>query len=186
MPGRSLRKPGLGKDVTDKFLAGIPGVQKEGCDGLITSADSSCTACRTTRTLCLEFFGTDLRSGGAGHRRNQALPGRPAGCAARRSGAPGRALCPGRQVQHQGGTAASCPRWCCSIDVSGDDETAVSDAASTVVRTGQPARRRGFHRRQRRGAPALLGGPLPHRGDRRPHQCLQDQRGRGHPAGAPG
>ena len=27
-----------GKDVTDKFLSGLPGIQKEGCDGLITSA----------------------------------------------------------------------------------------------------------------------------------------------------
>ncbi len=38
MPGQALRKEGLGKDVTDKFLGGLPGVQKEGCDGLITSA----------------------------------------------------------------------------------------------------------------------------------------------------
>ena len=36
--GRRFRKAGLGKDVTDKFLGGLPGVQKEGCDGLITSA----------------------------------------------------------------------------------------------------------------------------------------------------
>jgi len=27
-----------GKDVTDKFLSGLPGIQKEGCDGIITSA----------------------------------------------------------------------------------------------------------------------------------------------------
>ncbi|MEY2689381.1 MAG: hypothetical protein RL375_3580, partial [Pseudomonadota bacterium] len=38
IPGRLFRKEGLGKDVTDKFLAGLPGIQKEGCDGLITSA----------------------------------------------------------------------------------------------------------------------------------------------------
>ena len=38
IPGASFRKAGLGKDVTDKFLSGLPGVQKEGCDGLITSA----------------------------------------------------------------------------------------------------------------------------------------------------
>ena len=38
MPGSAFRKIGLGKDVTDKFLSGLPGVQKEGCDGLITSA----------------------------------------------------------------------------------------------------------------------------------------------------
>ena len=34
--GARFRKVGLGKDVTDKFLGGLPGVQKEGCDGLIT------------------------------------------------------------------------------------------------------------------------------------------------------
>ena len=44
----SFRKAGLGKDVTDKFLGGLPGVQKEGCDGLITSARWSCTGCRST------------------------------------------------------------------------------------------------------------------------------------------
>ena len=56
--GNTFRKEGLGKDVTDKFLSGLPGIQKEGCDGLITS-------CRWivhkmpahTRTVCLEFFG---------------------------------------------------------------------------------------------------------------------------------
>ena len=37
-PRPAFRKAGLGKDVTDKFLGGLPGVQKEGCDGLITSA----------------------------------------------------------------------------------------------------------------------------------------------------
>ena len=30
IPGASFRKAGLGKDVTDKFLSGLPGIQKEG------------------------------------------------------------------------------------------------------------------------------------------------------------
>ncbi|MCK4833705.1 MAG: DUF3683 domain-containing protein, partial [Gammaproteobacteria bacterium] len=34
MKGQSFRKTGLGKDVTDKYLSGLPGIQKEGCDGL--------------------------------------------------------------------------------------------------------------------------------------------------------
>src|SRR5690606_4063984 len=58
LPGRAFRRVGLGKDVTDKFLAGLPGVQKEGCDGLITSARwvlHRMPAC--VRTVCLEFFG---------------------------------------------------------------------------------------------------------------------------------
>ena len=58
IPGASFRKEGLGKDVTDKFLAGLPGVQKEGCDGLITSARWVLHRMpEHTRTVCLEFFG---------------------------------------------------------------------------------------------------------------------------------
>jgi FAD/FMN-containing dehydrogenase/Fe-S oxidoreductase len=58
IPGRSFRKTGLGKDVTDKFLSGLPGVQKEGCDGLITSAVWILHKMPPVqRTVCLEFFG---------------------------------------------------------------------------------------------------------------------------------
>jgi len=56
--GRKFRKEGLGKDVTDKFLAGLPGVQKEGCDGIITSARWILHRMpKHIRTVCLEFFG---------------------------------------------------------------------------------------------------------------------------------
>jgi FAD/FMN-containing dehydrogenase/Fe-S oxidoreductase len=56
--GAKFRKAGLGKDVTDKFLGGLPGVQKEGCDGLITSARWVLHRMpKHTRTVCLEFFG---------------------------------------------------------------------------------------------------------------------------------
>jgi FAD/FMN-containing dehydrogenase/Fe-S oxidoreductase len=58
IPGKTFRKEGLGKDVTDKFLSGLPGVQKEGCDGLITSARWVMHRMPThTRTVCMEFFG---------------------------------------------------------------------------------------------------------------------------------
>ncbi|HEX7687085.1 MAG TPA: FAD/FMN-binding oxidoreductase [Burkholderiaceae bacterium] len=58
IPGRQFRKEGLGKDVTDKFLAGLPGIQKEGCDGLITSARWVVHRMPAhVRTVCLEFFG---------------------------------------------------------------------------------------------------------------------------------
>ncbi len=58
IPGRSFRRAGLGKDVTDKFLGGLPGVQKEGCDGLITAARWVLhRRPAQTRTVCLEFFG---------------------------------------------------------------------------------------------------------------------------------
>lgn len=58
VPGVRFRKEGLGKDVTDKFLSGLPGIQKEGCDGLITSARWVVHRMPShTRTVCMEFFG---------------------------------------------------------------------------------------------------------------------------------
>jgi FAD/FMN-containing dehydrogenase/heterodisulfide reductase subunit C len=61
MQGQDFRKTGLGKDVTDKFLSGLPGIQKEGCDGLITSGRFLLHKMpEHKRTICLEFFGTDI------------------------------------------------------------------------------------------------------------------------------
>ena len=61
IPGKDLRKQGLGKDVTNKFLGGLPGVQKEGCDGIITSAVFILhTMPKHIRTVCMEFFGSDM------------------------------------------------------------------------------------------------------------------------------
>ncbi len=61
IPGASLRKVGLGKDVTDKFLSGLPGIQKEGCDGIITEATFILhQQLKHIRTFCLEYFGSDL------------------------------------------------------------------------------------------------------------------------------
>jgi len=61
IPGSVFRKAGLGKDVTDKFLAGLPGIQKEGCDGLITSARWIVHKMPAhVRTVCLEFFGNPI------------------------------------------------------------------------------------------------------------------------------
>ena len=58
IPGAAFRRQGLGKDVTDKFMAGLPGIQKEGCDGLITQATFILHRMPPhVRTVCLEFFG---------------------------------------------------------------------------------------------------------------------------------
>ena len=58
MSGSDFRKGELGKDVTDKFLGGLPGIQKEGCDGIITSARWILHKMPPhTRTFCLEFYG---------------------------------------------------------------------------------------------------------------------------------
>ncbi len=60
--GQFFRKEGLGKDVTNKFLGGLPGIQKEGCDGLITSAEFILHRMpEQVRTVCMEFYGSDLQ-----------------------------------------------------------------------------------------------------------------------------
>ncbi len=59
--GHQLRQPGLGKDITNKALQGLPGVQKEGTDGIITSAVFVLhPAYAHQGTACLEFFGDDM------------------------------------------------------------------------------------------------------------------------------
>ncbi len=61
IPGTTFRSPGLVKDVTNKHLGGLPGVQKEGTDGMVTSATFVLhRAFDFTRTVCLEFFGDEL------------------------------------------------------------------------------------------------------------------------------
>ncbi len=63
IPGSEFRHRGLGKDVTNKFLGGLPGIQKEGCDGLITSAVFILhRQPKHLRTVCLEFFGANLKN----------------------------------------------------------------------------------------------------------------------------
>jgi FAD/FMN-containing dehydrogenase/Fe-S oxidoreductase len=148
VPGRQFRKEGLGKDVTDKFLAGIPGVQKEGTDGLITSAVWVLHKMPpVTRTVCLEFFGrvtdavpsiveiTDyFKPGGAGLAAGVQLAGlehlderyvRAVGYAtkAKRHGRPKMVLIG---------------------DIVGADETAVMAAASEVVKLANARGAEGF------------------------------------------
>jgi FAD/FMN-containing dehydrogenase/Fe-S oxidoreductase len=61
LTGADLRKKGLWKDITNKALSGLPGVQKEGTDGVITSAEFVLyREYASSRTLCLEFFGADM------------------------------------------------------------------------------------------------------------------------------
>ncbi|MDQ6950065.1 MAG: DUF3683 domain-containing protein [Mariprofundales bacterium] len=61
LDGAIFRRAGLGKDVTRKALGGLPGVQKEGCDGFITEARFVLhRSYKTTRTVCCEFYDHDL------------------------------------------------------------------------------------------------------------------------------
>ena len=146
--GSRFRKVGLGKDVTDKFLAGLPGVQKEGCDGIITSARFILHRMpKSVRTVCLEFFGQvrqsvpsiveiknylDTRPGGAVLAGLEHLDERylkAVGYAAKARRAEGRS---GR------------PKMVLIGDIAGDDDDAVARAASHVVRLANARGGEGF------------------------------------------
>ncbi|HVP64179.1 MAG TPA: DUF3683 domain-containing protein, partial [candidate division Zixibacteria bacterium] len=59
--GTEIRKNGLWKDITNKALGGLPGLQKEGTDGIVTSAVFVLyPEYKAKKTLCLEFFGPDF------------------------------------------------------------------------------------------------------------------------------
>ena len=63
--GTQLRKKGLGKDVTNKALNGVFGLQKEGCDGIITCAEFILyPEFKFKKTFCIEFFGNDMSQAG--------------------------------------------------------------------------------------------------------------------------
>lgn len=61
LTSEDIRKKGLWKDITNKALKGIPGLQKEGVDGVITSAEFVLyKAYERKITFCLEFYGEDM------------------------------------------------------------------------------------------------------------------------------
>lgn len=61
--GSELRKPGLGKDVTNKVLGGLPGVQKEGVDGIITEVTFVLhPKLKHDRVIVLEFYGSSMHN----------------------------------------------------------------------------------------------------------------------------
>ncbi|NLC35071.1 MAG: DUF3683 domain-containing protein, partial [Alcaligenaceae bacterium] len=144
--GSRFRKVGLGKDVTDKFLSGLPGVQKEGCDGLITSARWIVHRMPAhTRTVCMEFFGQARNAVPSIVEVKQYLdgPGRERG-----------ALLAGlehldeRYLRAVGYATKSkrgdLPKMVLIGDIVGDDENAVAIAASEVVRIANSRHGEGF------------------------------------------
>jgi FAD/FMN-containing dehydrogenase/Fe-S oxidoreductase len=144
MPGSALRKQGLGKDVTDKFLGGLPGVQKEGCDGLITSGVFVLHRMPLhTRTVCLEFFGNDV---------SRAVPA-IVEIKDYLDAHPGVMLSGLEHLDERYVKAVSystkaprreLPKMVLIGDVSGDDEEAVAHAASAVVRLANQREAEGF------------------------------------------
>jgi FAD/FMN-containing dehydrogenase/Fe-S oxidoreductase len=144
VPGTSLRKAGLGKDVTDKFLAGLPGIQKEGCDGLITSAEFILHRMPDyIRTLCLEFYGSDLHTAvPAIVETKDYLDARTDVLLAGMEHLDERYV---RAVSYSSKAARrDLPKMVLLVDVAGDDEVAVAEAASAVVRMANRRGAEGF------------------------------------------
>ncbi len=144
--GARFRKIGLGKDVTDKFLGGLPGVQKEGCDGVITSARWVLHRMpRHVRTVCLEFFG-------------QAREAIPAIVEIKRyldtHGKAAGAILAGLEHMDERYLKAvgystkskrdSLPKMILLADIVGDSDAAVAGAASDVVRLANARSGEGF------------------------------------------
>ena len=151
IPGRTFRKEGLGKDVTDKFLAGLPGVQKEGCDGLITSARWILHKMpKFTRTVCLEFFGQARDAIPSIVEIKDYLDGLPkkGGESFSTLRLAGLEHLDERYLRAVGYTTKSkrgvLPKMALFGDIVGDDENAVAQAASEVVRMANTRVGEGF------------------------------------------
>ena len=141
--GKRLRKEGLGKDVTDKWLAGVPGVQKEGCDGLITSATFILHRMpKHVRTVCLEFFGDVKKAVPSIVEIKNYLDKHPKAILA------GLEHLDERYVKAVGyATKAKSrgrPRMILLGDIVSDDENAAAEAASHVVRIANARDGEGF------------------------------------------
>ena len=150
IPGRTFRKEGLGKDVTDKFLAGLPGIQKEGCDGLITSARWILHKMpKHTRTVCLEFFGQARDAIPSIVEIKTYLDGLPAkGEMYSTLRLAGLEHLDERYLRAVGYATKSkrgvLPKMALFGDIVGDDENAVAQAASEVVRIANTRVGEGF------------------------------------------
>jgi len=142
--GAAFRRAGLGKDVTDKFLGGLPGVQKEGCDGLITSARFVLHRMPPfVRTVCLEFFGQVRDSTPAIVEIKRYLDTRPGGAILA-----GLEHLDERYVKAVGyATKAKRhgrPKMVLLGDIVGEDDAAVAKAASEVIRIANARGAEGF------------------------------------------
>jgi FAD/FMN-containing dehydrogenase/Fe-S oxidoreductase len=143
IPGSHFRKTGLGKDVTDKFLAGLPGIQKEGCDGLITSATFILHRMPShVRTVCLEFFGSVALAVPAIVEIKDYLDAHPSAILA------GLEHLDERYLKAVGyATKANRPqrpKMVLIADIASDDESAVGEAASHIVRLANARGGEGF------------------------------------------
>ena len=144
MPGAMFRKQGLGKDVTDKFLSGLPGVQKEGCDGIITSARFILHRMpEFIRTVCLEFFDNDLsRAIPAIVELKDYVDTEPGVVLAGLEHLDERYVKAVRYATKATGRAR--PRMVLLADIAGDDESNVANTVDEVVRFANARGGEGF------------------------------------------
>ncbi|HYP67678.1 MAG TPA: DUF3683 domain-containing protein [Thiobacillaceae bacterium] len=143
IPGKHFRKVGLGKDVTDKFLAGLPGIQKEGTDGLITEATFVLHRMPAhMRTVCLEFFGQVADAVPAIVEITELFRGRTDVLLA------GLEHMDRRYVKAVGyatkSARAGLPNMVLLADVASDNENAAGEAASRIVRLANKRAGEGF------------------------------------------
>ena len=141
--GPSFRKVGLGKDVTDKFLSGLPGIQKEGCDGLITSATFILHRMpKHVRTVCLEFFGHVVLAVPAIVEIKDYLDATESTLLA------GLEHMDERYIKAVGyatkANRSERPKMVLIADIASDDENAVGEAASHIVRLANARGGEGF------------------------------------------
>jgi FAD/FMN-containing dehydrogenase/Fe-S oxidoreductase len=144
VPGAQLRKLGLGKDVTNKFLGGLPGIQKEGCDGIITSAEFILHKMpQHIRTVCLEFFDQDLhRAVPAIVETKNYLDGMNDVHLAGMEHLDERYV---RAVRYTTKAPRSeLPKMLLLVDIAGEEEARVAEAASQVVRMANQRGGEGF------------------------------------------
>jgi FAD/FMN-containing dehydrogenase/Fe-S oxidoreductase len=143
IPGGKFRKTGLGKDVTDKFLSGLPGIQKEGCDGIITSARFILHRAHTyTRTVCMEFFGQVREAVPSIVEIKDYIDAHPHAVLAGLEHLDDRYLkAVGYATKSKRGAR---PKMVLLADVVGDDENAVAQAASEIVRLANLRSGEGF------------------------------------------
>ncbi len=143
LPGPSLRKAGLGKDVTDKALGGLPGIQKEGCDGLITSATFVLhPKPKAIRTVALEFYGDLYRAVPAIVETKDYLDGLEGVALAGLEHLDERYV---RAVNYTPkAPRGERPKMVLIADIAGDDDAAVGAAASEVVRLANARDGEGF------------------------------------------
>ncbi len=143
IPGNQFRKTGLGKDVTDKFLSGLPGIQKEGCDGIITSARFILhREFKFTRTVCLEFFGQVREAVPAIVEIKQYVSSSPLAKLAGLEHLDERYLkAVGYATKAQRGSR---PKMVLVADVVSDDENACAQTASEIVRLANLRQGEGF------------------------------------------